>query len=113
MAGSHGPGERGLRRVDPPPDGRRSLGNLGEEAAARYLSRSGLRILARGYRVRCGEIDLIAREGEEIVFVEVKTRLDATVGAPEGAGRSKRRGLQILEKLVYCLIPSTPRNKPA
>lgn len=75
-----------------PSDGRRSLGDRGEEAAARYLSRRGLRILARGYRVRCGEIDLIAQEGEEIVFVEVKTRASSGCGDPlEAVTEAKRR----------------------
>jgi putative endonuclease len=52
----------------------RLLGNRGERAAARYLRRRGLRVLARGYRTRHGEIDLIARDGDTLVFVEVKAR---------------------------------------
>ncbi len=50
------------------------LGSRGEAAAARYLKRHGLRVLSRGYRTKRGEIDLIAREGDCLVFVEVKTR---------------------------------------
>jgi putative endonuclease len=70
----------------------RSLGNLGEEAAARYLLERGFSILQRGFRARCGEIDLIAREGEEIVFVEVKTRTSAACGDPlEAITLAKRR----------------------
>lgn len=52
----------------------RWLGNAGENAAARYLRKKGLRILIRGYRTSRGEIDLIARDGDTVVFVEVKTR---------------------------------------
>ncbi len=52
----------------------RLLGERGERAAARYLRRHGLRVLYRGYRTKWGEIDLIAREGETLVFVEVKAR---------------------------------------
>ena len=52
----------------------RLLGDRGERAAARYLRRRGLRVLARGYRTRYGEIDLIARDGDTLVFVEVKSR---------------------------------------
>jgi putative endonuclease len=52
----------------------RLLGERGERAAARYLRRQGMRILERGYRTHAGEIDLIAREGETLVFVEVKAR---------------------------------------
>ena len=50
------------------------IGWLGEWQAARYLKRRGMRILARRFRASHGEIDLIARDGETLVFVEVKTR---------------------------------------
>jgi putative endonuclease len=53
---------------------RRVLGDRGERAAARHLRRAGLRVLTRGYRTPQGEIDLIARDGDVLVFVEVKTR---------------------------------------
>jgi putative endonuclease len=52
----------------------RVLGARGERAAARYLRRQGMRILTKGYRARLGEIDLIARDGDTLVFVEVKAR---------------------------------------
>jgi putative endonuclease len=52
----------------------RLLGERGERTAARYLRRHGLRVLARGYRTKWGEIDLIAREGDTLIFVEVKAR---------------------------------------
>lgn len=52
----------------------RWFGDRGERAAARFLRRKGLRIITRGYRIRSGEIDLIARDGDVLVFVEVKTR---------------------------------------
>ncbi|AMV37488.1 YraN family protein [Planctomyces sp. SH-PL62] len=52
----------------------RVLGDRGERAAARRLKREGLRVLRRGYRTAHGEIDLVAREGDVLVFVEVKAR---------------------------------------
>ncbi len=52
----------------------RLLGDRGEREAAAYLRRQGLRIVARNYRTPLGEIDLIARDGDTVVFVEVKTR---------------------------------------
>jgi len=52
----------------------RLFGDRGERAAARYLRRAGLRIVTRGYHTLWGEIDLVARDGEFVVFVEVKTR---------------------------------------
>ncbi len=52
----------------------RVLGDRGERAAARFLRRKGMRVITRGYRTRYGEIDLIARDGDILVFVEVKSR---------------------------------------
>lgn len=53
----------------------RSLGPLGEETVALYLKKEGFSILERNYRIRGGEIDIIARKNDLIAFVEVKTRL--------------------------------------
>ena len=55
-------------------DPRHVLGRFGEDLACAELERRGYRILARGYRTRFGEIDIVARDGETTVFVEVKTR---------------------------------------
>ena len=97
------------RRI--PADPRRRLGNRGEEEAARYLSEKGLRILERGYRVRCGEIDLIARDGEELVFVEVKTRHSLRCGDPlEAITPSKRR--RILRAASLYLQSTGSWNSP-
>jgi putative endonuclease len=52
----------------------RLLGERGERLAARHLKRQGMRILLRRYRSEQGEIDLIARDGDTLVFVEVKAR---------------------------------------
>ena len=65
--------------------GRIALGRTGERVAARHLRRSGYRLLARNFRAAGAEIDLIAAEGETIVFVEVKTRLGTGAGRPEEA----------------------------
>ena len=54
----------------------RSLGAFGEERAARYLRWHGYRILERNFRCRMGEIDIIARKGRILAFVEVKLRRD-------------------------------------
>lgn len=67
------------------PDERRRLGRLGEDAAARHLEGRGLRIIERGYRALRGEIDIIAWDGDTLVFVEVKTRTDPEQGSPEEA----------------------------
>ena len=52
---------------------RRALGILGERKAARFLGRNGLRILQRNWRCSVGEIDIIALDGDTIVFVEVRS----------------------------------------
>jgi len=67
------------------PDPRRRLGQWGEKVAALYLEAQGLLILERNWRCRGGEIDLVARDGEAVVFVEVKTRRGRDFGAPEEA----------------------------
>ena len=70
------------------------LGRRGEAAAARYLQRLGYRIVARGYRDRIGELDLVAVDGRTVVFVEVKTRRSHDAGPPEEAvQQAKQRQL--------------------
>jgi putative endonuclease len=54
-----------------------TLGERGENVAAKYLTQLGYRILQRNYRSKLGEIDIVARDGRVLVFVEVKTRADA------------------------------------
>jgi len=58
------------------------LGRKGENRAAAFLKKKGLRIVGRGVANRCGEIDLIALDGETIVFVEVRTRQSLDAGHP-------------------------------
>lgn len=59
------------------------VGNAGELFAAKHLSQIGYRLLDQNYSTRYGEIDLIALDGDIIVFIEVKTRTTDTFGAPE------------------------------
>ena len=61
------------------------LGNRGERLAAGYLRKQGYQILFRNYRSRWGEIDLVARDGDCLVFVEVKTRRTDRAGVPAEA----------------------------
>jgi putative endonuclease len=75
-----------LQRLFP----KKTLGQRGEAAAARYLRRHGYKILARGDRFAPGELDLVALDhktpdGKTIVFVEVKTRQSNEMGHPEDA----------------------------
>jgi len=60
-------------------------GRRGERLAARFLKRQGCKILRRNCRSKFGEIDLIVRDGDEVVFVEVKTRTSGEWGDPANA----------------------------
>lgn len=72
-----------------PEDGR-SLGNRGEEIARRYLEQKGFRLVARNVRTRFGELDLVCRHGETLVFIEVKTRrAGVRVGPLDAVSQSK------------------------
>jgi putative endonuclease len=61
---------------------RQRLGDEGEQAAARFLEAKGFRIVARNHRTRRGEVDLIAEQGELLVFAEVRARTTARFGSP-------------------------------
>jgi putative endonuclease len=67
------------------------LGRRGERAAERHLRRCGYRIVARNFRAAGAEIDLIAMEGETLVFVEVKTRSGDGAGAPVDAVDARKQ----------------------
>ncbi len=82
-------------RPGTPDDRRPTLGHLGEEAAARYLAARGYRIVARNVRADRVELDLIARRGPLLVFVEVKTRRSASHGlAAEAVDARKQQRLR-------------------
>ncbi|MBQ9757940.1 MAG: YraN family protein [Clostridia bacterium] len=63
----------------------KTTGRLGEDVAAAYLKKQGYKILAQNYRCKAGEIDIIAKDGEDLVFVEVKTRSSEQFGTPAEA----------------------------
>jgi putative endonuclease len=76
---------------------RRALGARGEEAAARWYEARGYRVLARNWRCREGELDLILGRAGEVVFCEVKTRSSLAFGTPaEAVTRTKQRRLRTL-----------------
>lgn len=72
----------------------RRRGDRGEDAAARYLESRGLRVVERNWRHRQWELDLICRDRDTVVFVEVKTRRAGGLGSPaDGLTRAKRARL--------------------
>lgn len=64
---------------------RQILGQKGESQAAQYLQRKGYRIVKANYRCKYGEVDLIARDADVLIFIEVKTRTNEDFGAPAAA----------------------------
>src|SRR3990167_2719009 len=61
----------------------KKTGNRGEELASEYLQKKGYKIEERNFRTRFGELDIICRDGEILVFVEVKTKIGHDFGEPE------------------------------
>lgn len=80
-------------------DRNRALGKWGEDTAARFLSRKGYRILGRNIRTFVGEIDIIAKKENFIIFVEVKTRKSSIFGPPYLSVTYKKR-----RKLIQCAL---------
>ena len=78
---------------------KRKVGGWYEKMAANYLKNNGLQIKVMNYRCRLGEIDLIARDGDELVFVEVKYRSSGANGdAIESVGYGKRKTISRVAK---------------
>ena len=69
----------------------RERGARGEETACRHLRRLGYRIVERNWACRLGELDIVARDGETLVIVEVKTRTEGSFGGPEAALSLRKR----------------------
>jgi putative endonuclease len=67
------------------------LGEIGEEIAAKYLRRQGYKILVRRFRCKRGEIDLVCRHKDWLVFVEVKTRRSELFGVPSDAVNARKQ----------------------
>jgi putative endonuclease len=80
---------------------RKSLGDRGEDAAARYLKKKRYRIVERGHDSALGEIDIIAVVGRTIVFVEVKTRTSSDAGHPSEAIDSFKQRRMTQAALAY------------
>jgi len=72
-----------------------NLGKKGEEVAAEYLKKKGYRILTQNFRVKGGELDIVAEKNGEIVFVEVRARSSNAIVSPaESITQEKRRRLR-------------------
>ena len=85
------------------------LGKRGEDLAAGYLKSTGCGILASNYRCPWGEIDLVAWDGEELAFVEVRTRRTASFGTP-GESITGRKAGHLMAAAEHYLQNHFPEN---
>lgn len=92
---------------------RKTVGAVGEAAAATYLIENGYRILERNFRTRIGEIDIIAEKNDILTFIEVKTKTGTKTGMPyEQVTHTKLRHLRrIIE--VYLIMKKAHSRKCA
>jgi putative endonuclease len=77
-----------------------AIGDSGEETAVQYLKHKGFEILARNYRYKNGEIDIIAKQQNLLVFVEVKVRNNASYGPPE-TFVSRDQEIRIMDAAIH------------
>ena len=82
-------------------DQRPEIGRIGEDVAARYLQSHGYAILERNHRGPMGEVDMIARQGDTLVFVEVKARATAREGAGLLAVSARKQNRLLRTALQY------------
>ena len=80
---------------------RKAVGELGEKMAAEYLQKRGYHILETNFRCREGEIDIIARDKDYLVFVEVRTRTGSEFGTPEESITATKKEKLVSLALAY------------
>lgn len=91
---------------------KRKIGQDYENTAAEYLKQQGYEILAHNFYTRIGEIDLIARDGEYLVFIEVKYRRNASAGYPEEAVTRQKQQRIIRAARYYMLMNRIAGDTP-
>ncbi len=90
----------------------RQIGAVYEEKACAFLKEKGLRIVEKNFRVRQGEIDIVARDRATLVFVEVKYRKNAAKGLPEEAVDFKKQRQISRVALFYLSLRRLPLSTP-
>lgn len=76
-------------------NGSKNMGRIGEELAATFLSNKGYQILCKNFRWKYGELDVVAKKGRLLAFVEVKTRAESFYGTPgEAVTKEKRKKME-------------------
>ena len=93
----------------PPRTPRAAAGAAAEALAARFLAQRGLAIVERNWRRRCGEIDLVARDGDTLVFVEVRLRRSGDFGGAAASITAAQAGALVAAASLYLArLPRTP-----
>ena len=88
------------------------LGKKGEKLVADYLKKQGCKILETNYRTPFGEADIIVEDGEEIAFVEVKTRTSDSYGQPsEAVGKDKQRRYRRIAECFWLQTGKEPNAR--
>ena len=91
-----------------PPEARRAQGDAAEERACRHLERSGFTVVERNFRTPGGEIDIVARKGDLLVFVEVRSREVPGFGTPEeSVTPAKRRRIVAAARRYLTNVPAS------
>ncbi|MEJ2696036.1 MAG: YraN family protein [Candidatus Sulfobium sp.] len=88
-----------------------AVGREGEEIALAFFRDRGYRILEKNYRTVFGEIDIIARDRDVLVFIEVKARTDDAFGSPFEAVHKKKR--EKIRKVALCFMKKLRKEVPA
>ena len=89
-----------------PPEERRARGGAAEDRACRHLERSGMTIVERNFRTPGGEIDIVARTGDVLVFVEVRSRTEDGFETPEASVTpAKRRRIASAARSYLSSVP--------
>lgn len=87
------------------------LGRIGENIIADYITKLGYKVVERNFECNQGEIDIIAKDKEELVFIEVKTRTDIPYGeASEAVTNTKKRHL--INSIKYYIYKQKLENQP-
>ena len=91
---------------------KRELGSDKEKTAAAYLTDNGYRVIETNYFCKAGEIDIVAKDGEYLCFIEVKFRNDTSSGYPEEAVDVRKAGRITRSALFYMNQKGYPENTP-
>jgi putative endonuclease len=91
-------------------DDRGGLGRRGEDLAAERLTANGYEIVARNWRCEIGEVDLVAKDGSDLVIVEVRTRRGRALGTPEESITPRKRARLIELAEAHVQVTDWPGN---